>query len=35
MTRVAKFVHDIMWAVANRKDKPAIAGADPAYPACR
>jgi peptidase M28-like protein len=35
MARVGRFVHDIMWAVANRKDKPAIAGADPAYPVCR
>jgi len=35
MARVGRFVHDIMWAVANRKDKPAIAGADPSYPACR
>ena len=35
MTRVAQFVHDVMMAVANRRDKPAIAGADPAYPACR
>ena len=33
MARVGRFVHDVMWAVANRKDKPAIAGADPAYPA--
>ena len=35
MARVGRFVHDIMWAVANRKDRPAIAGADPAYPVCR
>ncbi|MDB4877905.1 MAG: peptidase [Gemmatimonadetes bacterium] len=33
--RVGRFIHDVMLAVANRKDKPAIAGADPAYPACR
>jgi hypothetical protein len=33
--RLGRFVHDVMLAVANRKDKPAIAGADPAYPACR
>ena len=33
--RVGRFVHDIMLAVATRKDKPAIAGDDPAYPSCR
>jgi len=32
--RVGRFVHDIMLAVANRKDKPAIAGPDPSYPSC-
>jgi hypothetical protein len=35
MARIGRFIHDVMWAVANRKDKPAIAGADPTYPACR
>jgi hypothetical protein len=35
MARVARFIHDVMWAVASRKDRPAIAGPDPAYPACR
>jgi hypothetical protein len=35
MARIGRFIHDVMWAVANRKDKPAIAGADPSYPACR
>jgi Zn-dependent M28 family amino/carboxypeptidase len=34
MGKVARFVHDIMWAVAVRKDRPAIAGADPRYPSC-
>ena len=32
--RTAKFVHAIMMAVANRKDRPAISGPDPAYPKC-
>jgi hypothetical protein len=32
--RLARFIHDVMMAVANRKDKPAIAGNDPAYPSC-
>ena len=32
--RVGQFVHDVMKAVADRKDKPAIAGPDPAYPRC-
>jgi hypothetical protein len=35
MARVARFIHDVMWAVAARKDKPAIAGPDPSYPVCR
>jgi hypothetical protein len=33
--RLARFVHDIAWAIAQRKDRPAISGNDPAYPACR
>ncbi len=33
--RLARFIHDVMLAIANRKDKPAISGADPAYPNCR
>ena len=32
--RFARFVHDVMWAIAQRKDRPAIAGRDPAYPNC-
>ncbi|MEP6766137.1 MAG: M28 family peptidase [Gemmatimonadaceae bacterium] len=32
--RLARFIHDIMFTIANRKDKPAISGADPAYPSC-
>lgn len=34
MARVGNFIHNIMWAIAVRKDKPAIAGADPRYPSC-
>ena len=33
--RIGRFVHDIMLAVANRRDKPRITGADPSYPVCR
>jgi hypothetical protein len=33
--RIARFVHDIAWAIAQRKDRPAISGNDPAYPVCR
>ncbi|MBI2795808.1 MAG: M28 family peptidase [Gemmatimonadetes bacterium] len=33
--RLARFIHDVMWAIAMRKDRPAIAGPDPAYPQCR
>ncbi|MEO7521895.1 MAG: M28 family peptidase [Gemmatimonas sp.] len=33
--RVGRFVHDIMMAIAMRKDRPAIAGPDPTYPSCR
>jgi hypothetical protein len=32
--RTGKFIHAIMAAVANRKERPAIAGPDPAYPKC-
>ena len=35
MARMGRFVHDIAWAIAERKDRPAISGADPSYPACR
>lgn len=31
---VARFIHDIMMAIATRKDRPAIAGPDPSYPSC-
>jgi hypothetical protein len=34
MARVARFVHDIAFAIAQRKHRPAIAGNDPAYPTC-
>jgi hypothetical protein len=33
--RLGRFIHDVMMAVAMRNDRPAIAGADPAYPSCR
>ena len=33
--RLARFIHDVMMAIANRKDKPAITGPDAAYPVCR
>jgi Peptidase family M28 len=32
--RVGRFIHDIMMAVATRRERPAIAGADPTYPSC-
>ena len=32
--RLARFIHDVMMAIATRKDRPAIAGADPSYPQC-
>ncbi len=35
MAKIAGFVHDILMAVATVKNRPAIAGADPSYPACR
>ncbi len=35
MARIGRFVHDVAMAVATRRDKPAIAGPDPAYPSCR
>jgi hypothetical protein len=34
MARVARFVHDIAFAIAQRRDRPSIAGNDPAYPSC-
>jgi hypothetical protein len=33
--RIGRFIHDVMLAIANRKDRPAISGADPSYPRCR
>ena len=32
--RLGRFIHDVMWAIAQRRDRPAIAGKDPAYPSC-
>lgn len=33
--RLGRFVYDIAWAISQRKDRPAITGADPSYPVCR
>jgi len=35
MARIGKFIHNIAMAVSQRKDRPAISGADPSYPKCR
>ena len=35
MARLARFMHAVMFAIANRKDRPAISGPDASYPACR
>ncbi len=35
MAVIGDFIHEAMTAVANRKDRPAIAGPDPGYPQCR
>ncbi len=32
--RLARFIHDVMMAIATRTDRPAITGADPSYPQC-
>ena len=32
--RLGRFVHEVMTAVANRKERPVIGGADPTYPSC-
>jgi hypothetical protein len=32
--RLGRFIHDVMWAIAQRRDRPAIAGPDPSYPRC-
>ena len=32
--RIARFVHDVMMAVAMRSNRPAIAGPDPTFPNC-
>jgi len=32
--RLGRFIHDVMLAIATRKDRPAIGGADPSYPQC-
>jgi hypothetical protein len=33
--RLARWIHEIMTAIANRPDRPRIDGPDPSYPACR
>ncbi len=33
--KLGRFLHDVMTAIANRRDRPAIAGADTTYPSCR
>ncbi len=35
MASVGRFVHDVMLAVAMRRDRPRITGPDQAYPVCR
>jgi hypothetical protein len=32
--RLGRFIHDVMMAIAMRRDRPAIAGPDPNYPRC-
>lgn len=35
MARLGRFMHAVMSAIANRKDRLVISGPDPSYPACR
>jgi hypothetical protein len=32
--RLGRFIYDVMWAIAVRKDRPVIVGPDPSYPSC-
>lgn len=32
--RLGRFIHDVMLAIAERRDRPAITGSDPSYPTC-
>ncbi|AHG88220.1 peptidase M28 [Gemmatirosa kalamazoonensis] len=32
--KVGRFIHDVMLAIADRRDRPAISGADPTMPMC-
>jgi hypothetical protein len=32
--RLGRFIYDIMWAISQRAEKPAITGPDPRYPRC-
>ena len=33
--KIGKFVHEVMTAIADRKDRPLVVGQDPLYPSCR
>ncbi|MEO7083425.1 MAG: M28 family peptidase [Gemmatimonadaceae bacterium] len=35
MARIGRFIHDVMMAIADRKDRLAITGPDVPYPVCR
>ncbi len=32
--RLARFIHDVMWAVSERRDRPVITGNEPGWPRC-
>ena len=32
--RLARFIHDVMWAISERKDRPVITGNEPGWPRC-
>ncbi len=34
MAKIGRFLHDVMMAVSERKEKPLVAGQDPSYPSC-
>ncbi|MEO7454669.1 MAG: M28 family peptidase [Gemmatimonadaceae bacterium] len=34
MAKIGRFIHDVMMAVSERKERPLVAGQDPAYPSC-
>ncbi len=35
MARIGNFLHQVMTAIANRRERPAISGPQPGYPQCR